>query len=159
MTVALLGMFFVFGLALSILFGLYNIFEKAGEPGWQAFIPGYNIYRLFKVAGLAGWWMLGIFVPFINLFVYFSLGTALAERFGRSQGFAAGVCLFPWLFLPWLGYSNSVYTPAEGEASNPYLAVSEYDYSEPPMADEYPETDEDDDIDDDGIERISLEDW
>lgn len=157
--------FMIMGVLLAIAFGIYNIFEKAGEPGWQAFIPIYNVYRLFKVAGLPGWWMLGLFFPFINLLAYFALGKNLAERFGRSAGFALGVCLFPWAFLPILGYSDDVYTPPEGtdDPRDRLRNMTEYDDnpSIPQDTSYYDDDDDfdDDDIDDDGIERIPLEDW
>ena len=28
---------------------MWKIFEKAGEPGWAAIIPFYNLYVLFKI--------------------------------------------------------------------------------------------------------------
>lgn len=31
---------------------LWNVFEKAGHPGWTTLVPGYNIYVLLKIAGL-----------------------------------------------------------------------------------------------------------
>ncbi|MBQ6461209.1 hypothetical protein IJI91_01490 [Candidatus Saccharibacteria bacterium] len=33
----------------------WKIFEKAGEPGWKALIPIYNLYIMFKIVGMAMW--------------------------------------------------------------------------------------------------------
>lgn len=33
----------------------WRIFKKAGEPGWKAIIPIYNIYMMFKIVGMKGW--------------------------------------------------------------------------------------------------------
>ena len=39
------------GLALTVLaiIAMWKMFEKAGEPGWAAIVPFYNIYVLFKI--------------------------------------------------------------------------------------------------------------
>lgn len=33
----------------------WKIFKKAGEKGWKALIPIYNIYIMFKIVGMANW--------------------------------------------------------------------------------------------------------
>ena len=40
-------------LAIAILgiIAMWKIFVKAGEPGWAAIVPFYNIYTLFKITG------------------------------------------------------------------------------------------------------------
>ena len=40
----------------------WKIFEKAGEPGWKAIIPIYNLYIMYKIVGMGGWFwgMLGL---------------------------------------------------------------------------------------------------
>ena len=37
---------------LIIIIAWWNIFEKAGQPGWKAIIPFYNVY-IFKDCGKA----------------------------------------------------------------------------------------------------------
>ena len=41
-----------------VIAGLWKTFVKAGEPGWGAIIPFYNIYLIIKVAGRPGWWLI-----------------------------------------------------------------------------------------------------
>ncbi len=49
-------------LVLAIVF-LWKIFEKAGEKGWEALIPVYNTYILFKIAWKEKYfWILCLFV-------------------------------------------------------------------------------------------------
>ena len=49
-------------LVLSLVF-LWKIFEKAGEKGWEALIPVYNTYILFKIAWKEKYfWILCLFV-------------------------------------------------------------------------------------------------
>ena len=55
----MLGVAIVAGIALGILMiiAMWRIFTKAGEKGWKALIPIYNIYIAFKVAGFkSGFW-------------------------------------------------------------------------------------------------------
>lgn len=33
----------------------WKIFEKAGEKGWKSLIPFYNIYILYKIVNMKGW--------------------------------------------------------------------------------------------------------
>jgi hypothetical protein len=37
---------------------LMGVFGKAGQPGWAAFIPIYNLYVLRKTVGRPGWWVI-----------------------------------------------------------------------------------------------------
>src|SRR5580765_5974094 len=48
---------------------LWKIFEKAGEPGWAAIIPIYNLFILLKIAGRPGWWLLLYFIPFVGFII------------------------------------------------------------------------------------------
>ena len=41
-----------------ILAAMWKVFEKAGQPGWAAIIPIYNLYILTKIAGKPGRWVL-----------------------------------------------------------------------------------------------------
>src|SRR5690349_19871321 len=95
-----LGLLLVFGLALYLLSGFffYNVFKKAGRPGWAGFVRVYNSWVMFEIAGKPGWWALLVipsFIPVIGLLfslAYFVLtllaALELAKRFGRSQVFA-----------------------------------------------------------------------
>lgn len=43
----------------------WKIFEKAGEKGWKALIPIYNIYILFKIVGMSTWFWVCLAVAVI----------------------------------------------------------------------------------------------
>jgi hypothetical protein len=50
---------------------MWKVFTKAGQPGWAAIIPIYNIYIMTKIAGKPGIWVLWIFiVPVVNIICY-----------------------------------------------------------------------------------------
>ena len=40
----------------------WKIFEKAGEPGWKAIIPIYNLYIMYKIVNMQAWFwgMIGL---------------------------------------------------------------------------------------------------
>ena len=101
---------------------LWQVFVKAGQPGWAAIIPIYNIYILLKVIGRPGWWLLlfliGI-VPFVGWIVDLVLGIIigqdLAKSFSKSTGFGVGLWLLSFIFIPILGWGRRS-TPARPPA-------------------------------------------
>ena len=38
-----------------IIISTWKILEKAGEKGWKALIPIYNVYLLYKIVGMKKW--------------------------------------------------------------------------------------------------------
>ena len=36
----------------------WRVFSKAGEPGWAAIVPIYNILVLLRIAGKPAWWII-----------------------------------------------------------------------------------------------------
>lgn len=53
----MIGFFLIVGLVFYILtvIAIWKIFEKAGEKGWKAIIPFYNVYIMFKIVKMTGW--------------------------------------------------------------------------------------------------------
>ena len=45
----------------------WKIFKKAGESGWKCLIPIYNLYVMFKIVNMRGWFW-GILLLYIILF-------------------------------------------------------------------------------------------
>ena len=98
-----------------MLVGMAKMFVKAKQPAWAVLIPIYNLYVLIKVAGKPGWWLLLLCVPIVNIVVCILAMTALASRFGKGGGFAAGLIFFPYIFCPILGLGKAQYTAATVE--------------------------------------------
>ena len=61
---------------------LWKVFVKAGQPGWAAIIPIYNLYILLKVIGRPAWWLLlfvaGVIVPFVGWILLIVIGIIIA---------------------------------------------------------------------------------
>src|SRR5271168_1491484 len=74
----------------------WKIFSKAGEPGWAAIVPIYNLVVLMKVAGKPVWWFILLFVPCVNIVILIMTGISLAANFGRSALFGLGLVLPPF---------------------------------------------------------------
>ena len=62
----LLFALFYIGLILIYLVGVWNLYKKAGQPGWACIIPIYNVWVLIKIVGKPGWWLLLFFIPGVN---------------------------------------------------------------------------------------------
>jgi len=87
--------------------GLYKIFMKAGYRGWEALIPLYNFYIWLKVINKPLWWFLFILIPFINVFTVLLMVVETLKCFRRDGlGEQALGVLFPFVFLPLLGFSK-----------------------------------------------------
>ena len=96
----------VLGLFLIVAIGLWKVFEKAGQPGWTAIIPFVNYFFLAMAAGRPAWWGILMFVPLVNIIVWFIVAIDLAKRFGRGTGFGIGIALLPIIFIPILGFGD-----------------------------------------------------
>ena len=53
----------------------WKILQKAGEPGWKAIIPIYNIYMLYKIVGMSGWFWASLICGVVISIVMVADGT------------------------------------------------------------------------------------
>ena len=88
---------------------MWKIFEKAGEPGWAAVVPVYNIYVLFKITWGSGWMFLLMLIPVANIVIYIITMVKLAKAFNRSGGFAVGLIFLSVIFYCILAFDTSTY--------------------------------------------------
>jgi Family of unknown function (DUF5684) len=91
---------------------LWRVFVKAGRPGWAAIIPFYNYYVLLKVVGRPGWWLILYFIPLVNIIVWIIVAIDLSKSFAKSTGFAVGLILLAFIFIPILGFGEASYVGA-----------------------------------------------
>jgi len=96
-------------LFLSALIGLWKVFTKAGQPGWVILIPLLNVFVFTRIIGRPAWWLILFFIPGVNLAFNLVVSVDLATRFGRGILFGLGIGLFPFIFLPVLGFNDSEY--------------------------------------------------
>jgi hypothetical protein len=88
---------------------LWQVFVKGGRPGWAAIIPFYNYYTLLKVVGRPGWWLILYIIPIVNIIIWIIVSIDLAKSFSKSTGFAVGLILLGFIFIPILGFGPATY--------------------------------------------------
>lgn len=111
-----LAIYLVFVLIISIVMivAMWQVFKKAGKPGWAAIIPIYNTIVLLEIVGRPIWWILLMFIPFVNLVIWVIVMVDLAKSFGKGVGYAIGLMLLAFIFLPMLGFGSSRYVGPAG---------------------------------------------
>ena len=123
-------------LVILIVAGVWKTFEKAGQPGWAAIIPFYNMYVMTQVAQLEIIWFILLFIPIANIVASVMISMKIAEAFGKSGGFGIGLWLLPIIFFPILGFGSAKYfetgAPA-APAAPPVQPPTEQSAPPPPM--------------------------
>lgn len=118
-------------IAVVTIIGMWKMFTKAGEEGWKAIIPVYNIYTLCKIVGVSPWWILIVFggsiltlIPILGILVglalcaagiYFGIliAKSTANAFGKDTGFAVGLYFLGPIFYCILGFGKAKYEGAK----------------------------------------------
>jgi len=102
---------------------LWKVYTKAGQPGWAAIVPIYNLIVLMRIVGRPWWWILLLLIPIVNIVVLFIVYIDLAKSFGRSTAFGVGLVLLGIVFLPILAWGPATYrgpaAPIEGAMAAP----------------------------------------
>lgn len=92
----------------------WKIFVKAGEPGWAAIVPIYNIIVFLKIIGKPVWWIVLFLIPIVNFVIAIIASIELAKCFGKSTGFGIGLAFLGFIFAPILAFGDATY---QGPAS------------------------------------------
>lgn len=111
----LFGVFASFLIVFAIIFLVliisnWKIYSKAGKPGWTSIIPIYNMVVLLEIVGKPIWWIILMFVPFVNVVIGYLVVHELARVFGKGIGYTLGLIFLPFIFYPILGFGKAVYT-------------------------------------------------
>lgn len=94
--------------------GIWQIFTKTGEAGWKSLVPLYNVMLWLQMIGRPGWYVLALVTPPTAVAVWAVLAFGTARSFGRGILFALGVTFLPFVFIPVLGFGQSVYVGPMG---------------------------------------------
>ena len=105
------GVPILLSLVLNILMiaGQWAVFDKAGQPGWAAIIPIYNLIVWAEVAKKEVWWGLLCMIPMVGIVFMFMLNIEVAKQFGKDAGYGIGMSLLPFVFWPMLGFGQAQY--------------------------------------------------
>lgn len=93
---------------------MWKVFTKAGEPGWASIVPIYNIVVLLKISGKPWWWLLLLFIPFVNFIIMILAMLGLAKNFGKGGGFAVGLVFLGFIFFPILAFGDARFQGQKG---------------------------------------------
>lgn len=102
--------YIIFGItALLSIYGLWRLFEKAGEQGWKAIIPFYREYVMAQCTARPTWTVLLLLVPIVNIFVFYGIWFDFIKSFGKRRFWEhAAVVLVPFIILPVWGHDDQV---------------------------------------------------
>ena len=106
-------------LAVVVIVALWRVFQKAGKEGWAAIIPIYNYIVLLDIVGKPGWWVILLFIPFVNLIISIIIALELARSFGKGVGFGIGLILLAPIFFLILAFGDAEYIGPGGVAATP----------------------------------------
>jgi hypothetical protein len=95
---------------------MWKVFVKAGQPGWAAIVPIYNVIVLLQITGKPLWWIVLCMIPLVNIVIMILICIDLAKCFGQSAGFGIGLALLGFVFFPILGFGSARYTGPAGIA-------------------------------------------
>ncbi|SMC69377.1 DUF5684 domain-containing protein [Lentzea albidocapillata] len=89
---------------------MWKTFAKAGQPGWAAIIPIYNLYVMTQIGGRPAWWTVLLLIPGVNVVVLAILSIDIAKSFGKDAVFGiVGLWLFSIVGYAILGFGNAQY--------------------------------------------------
>lgn len=89
---------------------MWKVFVKAGQPGWAAIIPIYNIYVWLKVAGRPGWWLILFLIPIVNIVMALIVSMDISKSFGKDSVFGVvGLWLFSLIGYAILAFGGAQY--------------------------------------------------
>jgi len=94
---------------------MWKVFEKAGQPGWAAIIPIYNVIVLIQIAGKPVWWILLYLIPVVSFIIAIIVLHNISVNFGKGVGFTLGLLFLSPIFFPILAWGDAEYRgPAAG---------------------------------------------
>ncbi len=97
------------GIIVFFIICMWRIYTKAGKPGWASIIPIYGNLVFLEIIGKPWWWLLMLFIPFVN-FVFLIWGAnLLSKSFGKAEGFTAGLIILSFIFMPILAFGSAKY--------------------------------------------------
>jgi len=88
---------------------MWKVFTKAGQPGWAAIVPIYNLVVLCQIAGKPVWYVLLMLIPIVNIVVAVMVWHGVSTNFGHGVGFTLGLVFLGAIFIPILAWGDSKY--------------------------------------------------
>lgn len=102
-------------LFLIVLISYLGIFIKTERKIWEALVPGYNIYILFKILDLHIFLFISLIIlilipitsKFFILLIVVNLPFIISDAFGYKLFYGFLILLFPIFFLPYVVFKGT----------------------------------------------------
>ena len=91
---------------LLVLISWFKIFSKAGQSGWKALVPLFNIFIFTQIAKKPLWWIAIYLVIPIG---YILSALQVSKLFGKNLLFSIGLIFLPMVFFPILAFGKAEY--------------------------------------------------
>ncbi len=65
--------------------GTWKLYVKAGRKAWEAYVPVYNGIVLMQIINRPKYWILLLFIPVINLFLFPIIWIETLRTFGKKS--------------------------------------------------------------------------
>ena len=99
--------FSVIGLSMLLVWiSWFRIFSKAGQAGWKALVPFFNILTFTKLANKPAWWIIVYLVLPVG---YILSALQVSKLFGKNLIFSLGMIFLPMVFFPILAFGKAEY--------------------------------------------------
>ncbi len=97
-------------IALIFIIANWKIFTKAGKPGWASIVPIYNIIVFFQIVKRPIWWIILMFIPFVNIVISIIVMLDLLKVFGKSGAlWVIGIIFFNPIATLMLAFGDAEY--------------------------------------------------
>ncbi len=115
-------------------FVLSKIFHKANRKKSLAYVPVYNYWVLFEIAGLPGWLVLLLLIPVIGFFIAIVLAVNLAKKFNKSMVFTIfGLIIFNFVGYLMLAFGKAQYNTSDVPPTDPTNNQLDQATTQPPQ--------------------------
>jgi hypothetical protein len=82
----------------------FKLFSKAGQAGWKALVPFFNLFVFTKIVEKPVWW---IAIYLIVPVGYILSALQVSKLFGKNIVFSLGLIFLPFVFFPLLAFGKS----------------------------------------------------
>lgn len=89
--------------------GTWKLYVKANRKAWEAFIPVYNGIVLMQIINRPKYWVLLLFIPVINLFLFPIIWIETLRTFGKKSTMEMLLGVFTLgLYIAYVNYTQEV---------------------------------------------------
>ena len=98
---------FSFLVSIATVVAWWFLFVKAGEEGWKAIIPFYDLYTIFDIVYGNGLKCLLLLVPILNVILLILFPFRLCKAYGKGAGFGVLMLLFSPIMMLYLAFDKN----------------------------------------------------